>query len=530
MRLLFASLVVGLAAENSELMFTSPNHKCSFRMSDTEAKIVSSCTLHAPGLGGELDTKLTGLEARMSEMAYAMEEVQSHLGKSDSKKWAHDITNALPDQDENATPKPTQHPTKSPTQMCGTSWSRLGEDMSGAKQFGEAMDMSGDGKTVVVGASDDTGARGLRAGSAKVFTFSNGLWTQKGPTFEGAHQDANLGRSVGISDDGHTVAVGEVHGKSAGDYEGNVRVYTWRGGAWVQKGQAIMGTEAGSEFATATDLSDDGNTIAISSIKDVHARGAAMEGKRRRDHTAKDAGKVRIWHFIGTKWIKMGADLNGEAAGDRSGGSDNKVSLSGDGQTVAIGAMYNAGGGEAGSNIGHVRVYRWSLIPSGDWVQLGKDIDGVAGDDFFGSSTSLSQDGNTLAIGAHGSDRSTKDAGAAYVYTWDSTDWIVKGSPIDGEAASDNAGMSVSLSADGSTVAVGAPGNDGGGLNAGHVRVFMWFGSSWMQKGADIDGHVSNDASATTTSLSSDGDTVAIGAPGLRGSFAGKLRVWTTCS
>jgi hypothetical protein len=52
--------------------------------------------------------------------------------------------------------------------------------------------------------------------------------------------------------------------------------------------------------------------------------------------------------------------------------------------------------------------------------------------------------------------------------------WVQMGVDIDGEAASDQSGWSVSLSSDGKTVAIGAVGNDDNGSNSGHVRVFQW--------------------------------------------------------
>ena len=53
----------------------------------------------------------------------------------------------------------------------------------------------------------------------------------------------------------------------------------------------------------------------------------------------------------------------------------------------------------------------------------------------------------------------------------------------------------MSLSADGTTLAVGAPGNDGAGSNAGHARVFAWdpVDETWKQRGDDIDGEAAND-------------------------------------
>ena len=50
--------------------------------------------------------------------------------------------------------------------------------------------------------------------------------------------------------------------------------------------------------------------------------------------------------------------------------------------------------------------------------------------------------------------------------------WTQVGSDIDGEAAGDYSGRSVSMSSDGTRIAIGARGNDGTGTDASHVRVF----------------------------------------------------------
>ncbi len=176
---------------------------------------------------------------------------------------------------------------------------------------------------------------------------------------------------------------------------------------------------------------------------------------------------------------------------------------------MAIGAPGNDGNGE---NAGHVRIYEWSGT---NWIQKGIDIDGEAAEDYSGSSVSLSLDGNLVAIGAGGNDGNGEDAGHVRIYEWSGTNWIQKGIDIDGEAAGDYSGSSVSLSSDGNIVAIGATFNDGNGENAGHVRIYEWNGSAWIQKGIDIDGEAAGDESGRPVSLSSDGNTVAIGAPGI---------------
>ena len=65
---------------------------------------------------------------------------------------------------------------------------------------------------------------------------------------------------------------------------------------------------------------------------------------------------------------QIGSDIDGEAAGDASG----IVSISDDGNVVAIGANGNDGNGDSS---GHVRIYKNN---SGTWQQIGSDIDGEA--------------------------------------------------------------------------------------------------------------------------------------------------------
>ena len=172
-------------------------------------------------------------------------------------------------------------------------------------------------------------------------------------------------------------------------------------------------------------------------------------------------------NFIGgTRTSSVRAQIGSDIDGEAaSDQSGYSVSLSSDGSIVAIGAYLNDGNG---SNAGHVRVYE---NVSGTWTQVGSDIDGEAGVDFSGWSVSLSSDGSILAIGAPYNAGNGASSGHVRVYENVSGTWTKVGSDIDGEAASDQSGYSVSLSSDGSIVAIGAINNDGNGGNAGHVRV-----------------------------------------------------------
>lgn len=195
-------------------------------------------------------------------------------------------------------------------------------------------------------------------------------------------------------------------------------------------------------------------------------------------------------------WFQKGEDINGEDAGDNSGGS---VSINDDGNTIVIGA---AGNDDNGNYAGHVRVYGWNGV---EWFQKSLDIDGEIAFDSFGHSVSICSDGKTIAVGAPGN-----SSGFVRIYLWNGSEWAQRGEVIHGESFGDRFGSSVAVNNDGYTVAIGAVGNDGNGFNAGHVRVFERIDAAWSQKGLDIDGEAAGDYSVTAVSISSDGDTVAI--------------------
>ena len=84
--------------------------------------------------------------------------------------------------------------------------------------------------------------------------------------------------------------------------------------------------------------------------------------------------------------------------------------------------------------------------------------------------------------------------------TYGLREWFLVGSGIEGEAAGDESGRTISLSSDGSRVAISSYANDGNGENAGHVRVFEFDSSTWVQLGADIDGEAAGDESGYSVS------------------------------
>ena len=312
-------------------------------------------------------------------------------------------------------------------------------------------------------------------------------WVQKGVAINGASSYHLSGRAVSLNGDGNILVIGSPGEGSVSSYEGSGRVFRWDGVSWQQKGSTVYGEHPLDQFGNSVSINEAGSIIAIGALFN--------------DDNGMNAGLVRVYEWNGVDWLQLGADIDGLSAEDGS----NIVSLNADGNIVAIGAPHYSFNGDTG----YVRVFEWI---SGNWNQLGATIYGEAAGDLSGLRVSLNNEGNELAIGAPANDGNGSNAGHVRIYAWDGSAWIQKGNDIDGEYALDNSGWSVSLSGDGNTVSIGAPGNSEVASNAGHARIFSFDGSDWVQKGADINGYVADDLSGSSIGLSDGGDTVAIGA------------------
>ena len=205
---------------------------------------------------------------------------------------------------------------------------------------------------------------------------------------------------------------------------------------------------------------------------------------------------------------RTGQVLYGERTSDLFGSS---TDMSEDGLHLAVGSIFNDDGG---MNSGSVRVYSRGSEEEA-WVQKGVDINGEAAQDYSGWSISLSSDGNRLVVGAVFNDNgSTINSGHVRIYDWNSgaTRWDQLGSDLDGDSAGDFFGYSVSLSKNKNYLAVGAP----YGLDTrGYVKVYYYNGTTWDQVGPDDlkGGDDSYEYFGKSVALSEDGSRLVVSAP-----------------
>ncbi|MBI3048955.1 MAG: integrin [Acidobacteria bacterium] len=357
---------------------------------------------------------------------------------------------------------------------------------------------------------------------------------------EGGALDGHIGNAVAVNGDGNTIAVGAQHESSgARGIGGNqndesaynagaVYVYVRKGDAWVQQAY-VKASNAGSgdHFGNAVALSADGSTMAVAAFWE--SSGATGINGNQNDNSIPQAGAVYVFTRSGGAWTQQAyikASNTGRAGeGDTPGEGDQfgfSVALSGDGNVLAVGAPSedsNAGGvngnqhDDSASSAGAVYVYGRSGTTWAQQAYLKSDTptNFTLGDQ-FGYSVALNGDGTTLAVGAYdeaGSGRSVNapidtgrnGSGAVYVFrrkgaTWSKEAYLKTWNAEGG----DSWGVSVGLSEDGTTLAVGsidedclctgvvhAPSDAGAtdqksDRSAGAAAIFVRSGTTWTQQ------------------------------------------------
>ncbi len=370
--------------------------------------------------------------------------------------------------------------------------------------FGSSVSLSSDGTVLAVGApynewwtsTNNDGEDNY--GHVRVFQYANNAWTQRGGDIDGKTKFEESGTSVALSSNGYVLAVGAPRSDA-----GRVRVHQYSSGSWTQLGSDIVGEAAQDWFGVSVALSGDGTMLAVGASGNDPSSGRTY------------AGHVRVFKFASGVWTQQGGDIDGEAANDNSGYS---VSLSSNGNVLAVGALGNDPT-SARTDAGHVRVFQF--VNKG-WTQQGGDIDGEATGDYSGTSVSLSSDGIMLAVGASAlSPLSSSKIGHVRVYKYvNGSGWIQQGSKISGISMGFGYGKSVSLSSNGSMLAIGEPYYSYYNpypttllTRIGRVRVYRYANNAWALHGNDIVGEAAEDYSGYSVSLSSNGIVMAIGAP-----------------
>jgi hypothetical protein len=334
----------------------------------------------------------------------------------------------------------------------------VGDQLGDGDQFGFSIGLSADGNTLAVGAiGEDSGAKGINgdqndnsqqgSGAVYIFTRSGATWSQQAYV-KPSNTDTNdlFGYAVGLSADGNTLAASsydedssarEINGVMDKNRRGSgaIYVFTRTGTQWAQTAYLkAHNAEAGDSLGYDLAISQDGNTVVGGAgDEDCFTPGINPPGCDNDLKLDSSTGAVYVFFRNGNTWTEQAFIKSSHPGKEDWFGS--RLNLSGDGNTIAVGAQLENGGSKgingnqedvSAEDSGAIYLFTRSGTT---WTQKAyvKASNAKAYDE-FGSAMSLSKDGKAIAIGARGepsaskgvngnmNDTSAPGAGAVYIF------------------------------------------------------------------------------------------------------------------
>lgn len=357
-------------------------------------------------------------------------------------------------------------------------------DAAVGDHFGEAVALSGDGSTMVIGARLKDGG----IGTVYIFERQPVSWAQVLEIPNPIGTAGNFGARVAISEDQSTIVVAANIGAG-----GLPTVYIYQYVPSTNQAtllQTIQGA-AGSLFNIGIDVSATGEYIVIS---DANASPQAFVYVRQNSNCA-----------LGSTWT-LQQILTTQAAGGST------VAISADGTVIAIGVPSTS----VPLNEGIVYLY---TRQNSTWVlrQTVVASDIVAGD-LFGRSVALSSNGKYLLVGA----TNKAPSGKAYEFVLRGPTWLQENTFLPTGPAT-AFGSSIGISGDGTVALFGA----GAVSNIGSAYIdFRSPDNIWKQPFTFV-GHAANAAFGYAVALSADGAFAAVGAPDLNSGTPGTVSMFS---
>lgn len=313
--------------------------------------------------------------------------------------------------------------------------------------YGMSVELSRDGKVLVVGASDHD-SNGTKSGAVYIYTYYEGDWVLRNKlTASDGNTYDSFGASVAVNTTGSTVIIGAVgHSNS----QGAVYTYVRVGDSWVFQSKLTASDKANSdEFGASVAINAEGNL--------------AVVGAPGCDGSVQWQGKVYLFKKTVNTWTQIQILEHTDPASE---------DFLGESVTVSEGGMWifaKASGYQKGLvNCGGVAIFRqdgdtwryWGMLTAND-ASTGQD---------FGSSIKCSHDGSEVFIGALG-DNSSK--GAFYVFSHTEGVWSQKAKRVVSVRSNgEKVGGSIATSRYGHVIAVSAFGNSEDVIEGGALYLF----------------------------------------------------------
>ena len=382
-------------------------------------------------------------------------------------------------------------------------WVQVGADIHGPREepqvfFGQTLVATEDGTRIVAAAPGMDKTLLLNVGQIAVFEATtngnNGPDWQESSTITGNVASPVAECSLALARDGRRIVSGYPHlGR------GVVHVHdaagkktaptTWDLIDTISAPEPSSGDDGEVEadwFGYSVDVSGDGNVVVVGSPMKV------AEGKI-------NAGAVLLYRWVDTQWELWGNSVAGDNENDLLGWSL-AIRPTGKGYRVV------AGGPSHNAEAGLVQIWDFA---NGEWG-IATTLTGTKPLNRFGEAVVLSQDGNTLVVGARGN---AFDKGQVFVYNYVDEQWIQETHVFEGVDPAEGYGAALALSPHGTVLAIGAPQNAEFGLDSGKVEIFKRDPTgAWIREGRSIHGN-SGEELGRSVALSLEGKRLVAGGP-----------------
>lgn len=404
--------------------------------------------------------------------------------------------------------------------ISGT-WTQIGDDIIDAEEIDgnnnsvRSVRLNGDGDIVVIGRQWHTNAGGSIAGRVEVYKNIGGTWTLHGTSIDGSADDERFGDAVSINDTGDIIAAG------APDYSdvtpGEVRIFEGP----AQTGGYYDYTLGSNNYPVAALSGTTTGTVVVSGVSVQPSEPAIVEhsGGLSPYGTMGQGGNVQ-------EWVESAEDKTNDSA------SENRVARGGSylqpGSFTNVSSRGFGAPNLSGSDIGF-RVARKRSTPTFDGLAARSGSGTGYITDPITRSMAMNKDTSTVVVGDSQDDTTTTNAGKVGVYDWNGSTWVRRGDFITGTGSDFRLGSSVDIDGAGNTIIIGEEWYDGtGGSQEGRVFVYEWDGSAWIQKGTPFTGGSANELLGTNTAISFNGDIIAMTRAGVVEFFEWNGSSWTT--
>lgn len=301
-------------------------------------------------------------------------------------------------------------------------------------RFGQSLAIAPN-YTLIIGAPEDDEGSSSNLGSAYIFTFNAGTWSEQQKleaTDSFSFSGDERGTAVALTADGDTAFIGAPGvERSGGTIPGVVYVFERSGETWNQTDTLVGPTSSAASFGRGLATSGDGTVLVVGGLYRPGPSGSILYGR------------AYVYEEVGGNWTESQVLTPSETAELDDFASD--MALNNNGSVMLIGASHQSSSASSG------KAYLFTEN-AGNWSEQQR-LTPPSGSGFghYGAAVAVDSSGDYLAIGAW-----LNTTGGVHRYERSGSTWVYKQTLTTADERQEQLGYAVALSANGEILVSGA--------------------------------------------------------------------------